>query len=155
MTKTTILIVLTAMLIPTLAQSQAARSRSLNVRFFVAEVPPADQGGTVQVGVNLPRGARIARTLVEVADTNLGADRRGWSRCDNETRACDMADTSIIRFHRNNVENAQELAADIRNTSNETRYAKVTVTFQPVSGRDRTGCGRAAECGFSRAASAD
>lgn len=155
MTKRTILIVLIALLIPALAQSQASRSRSLNVRFFVAEVPPADQGGTVQVGVNLPRGARIARTEVEVAASNLGADRRGWSKCDIETKACDMADSSIIRFHRTDVENAQELAADMRNTSNETRYAKVTVTFQPRSGRDRTGCGRAAECGFSRAVSAN
>lgn len=155
MTKRTILIVLIAVLIPALAQSQASRSRSLNVRFFVAEIPPASQGGTVQVGVKLPIAARIARTVVEVAKTNLGSDRRGWSGCDIETRACDMAAAGIIRFHRQNVDNVQELAADMRNTSDQPIYAKVTVTFQPASGRDRTGCGRAAECGFSRAASAD
>jgi hypothetical protein len=142
--------VLLAILLPTAALAAAGSGPALDERYFVAEIPPAPAGGTVQVGVLLPRGAKIARTEVQVAATELGPDIDGWSDCDTDTRSCELAETSIIRFHRNDTETAQELAADMRNTGPESRFVKLTVIFQPQSGFDHTGCEDTDKCGFSR-----
>lgn len=147
-------IAIAAVLVTLMAWTTAHGSRALFERFYVAEVPPADQGGTVQVGVNLPRNAKIAKTEVKVADTNLGAEMTGWVDCDNEEKSCDLADVSIIRFHRTQPENIQVLAVDVRNTSDEPRYVKLRVVFQSQSGQDITdptecGSGVKVKCGFS------
>jgi hypothetical protein len=141
---------LLATLMPAFAALGAGSGAALHERYFVAEIPPASAGGTVQVGVLLPRGAKIAKTEVQVATTDLGRDKDGWSDCDTETKSCGLAETSIIRFHRNEAETAQELAADMRNSGTEPRYVKLTVTFQPQSGFDHTGCEDTDQCGFSR-----
>lgn len=143
-------VVLLAIVLPAAALAAAASGSALDERYFVAEIPPAAAGGTVQVGVLLPRGAKIARTEVQVAATELGPDIDGWSDCDTDTRSCQLADASIIRFHRNETATAQELAADMRNTGAEPRFVKLTVIFQPQSGFDHTGCEDTDKCGFSR-----
>ena len=145
-----ILIAIVVAFIPAVVLPQV-RTPALKQTHFVAEVPPASLGGTVQVGVKLPLGAKIARTKVQVARTDLGADTRGWSNCDVDTKACDLDGSSIIRFHRNNVKPIQELAADMRNKGSESYYVKLTVIFQPQAGRDRTECGNSMNCGFVRA----
>lgn len=141
---------LLATFIPAIAAAGVGSTAALDERYFVAEIPPASAGGTVQVGVLLPRGAKIARTKVQVAETDLGREMDGWSDCDTETKSCELAETSIIRFHRNETETAQELAADMQNTGTEPRYVKLTVIFQPQSGSDHTGCEDTDNCGFSR-----
>ena len=143
-------VVLLAVLLPAAALAAAGSEPALDERYFVAEIPPASAGGTVQVGVLLPRGAKIARTIVQVAATELGPDVDGWSDCDTDTRSCQLADASIIGFHRNETETAQELAADMRNTGAESRFVKLTVIFQPQSGFDHTACEDTDKCGFSR-----
>jgi hypothetical protein len=148
-------IAIAAVLVTLMAWGPADASRALFERFYVAEVPPADQGGTVRVGVNLPRSAKIAKTDVKVAKTNLDADMTGWADCDNDSKSCDIAELSIIRFHRTQPERIQVLAVDIRNTGNEPRYVKLRVVFQPQSGQDITdptecGSGVKVKCGFSR-----
>jgi hypothetical protein len=143
-------VVLLAMLLPAAAFAAAGSGPALDERYFVAEIPPASAGGTVQVGVLLPRGAKIARTEVQVAATELGPDIEGWSDCDTDTKSCKLAETSIVRFHRNETETAQELVADMRNTGAESRFVKLTVIFQPQSGFDHTGCEDTKKCGFSR-----
>ena len=148
-------IALLATMIPSVATVAAGSDAALDERYFVAEIPPASAGGTVQVGVLLPRGAKIARTEVQVAATELGSDMEGWSDCDTESKSCELAGTSIIRFHRNDTETAQELAADMQNAGEEPRYVKLTVTFQPQSGFDHTGCEDTDKCGFSRAVGKD
>jgi hypothetical protein len=143
-------VVLLAILLPAAPFATASSGPALDERYFVAEIPPASAGGTVQVGVLLPRGAKIARTEVQVAATELGPRMDGWSDCDIDTRSCQLADASIIRFHRNETETTQELAADMRNTSAESRFVKLTVIFQPQTGFDHTGCEDTDKCGFSR-----
>jgi hypothetical protein len=148
------LVVFGALLTALVSWAPAHGSRALFERFYVAEVPPDAQGGTVQIGVNLPKSAKIASTEVKVADTNLDADMQGWSDCDNDKKTCDLADVSIIRFHRSHLENIQVLAVDLRNTSNEPRYVKLRVVFQPQTGQDITdptqcGSGVKVKCGFS------
>lgn len=147
-------LVIAALAAALMAWAPAYGGRALVERFYVAEVPPADQGGTVQVGVNLPKSAKIAKTEVKVADTNLDADMRGWADCDIEDKSCDLSDVTIIRFHRSHLENVQVLAADIRNTSNAPRYVKLRVLFQGRAGMDITdptqcGSGTKVKCGFS------
>ena len=143
-------VVLLAILLPAAPFATASSGPALDERYFVAEIPPASAGGTVQVGVLLPRGAKIARTEVQVAATELGPRMDGWADCDTHTKSCRLAETSIIRFHRNETETVQELAADMQNTGAESRFVKLTVIFQPQSGFDHTGCKDTDKCGFSR-----
>jgi hypothetical protein len=148
------LVVFTALLTALVSWAPAHGSRALFERFYVAEVLPVDQGGTIQVGVNLPKSAKIAKTEVKVATTNLDADMKGWADCDNEDKTCDLPDVSIIRFHRSHLEKIQVLAVDMRNTSNEPRYVKLRIVFQGRAGQDitdPTGCGSGVKvkCGFS------
>ena len=143
--------VLLAALMPAVTSAEVQKSGgALDERHFIAEIPAASAGGTVQVGVLLPRGAKIAKTEVQVAATNLGDEKKGWSSCDVEAKTCELAGTGIIRFHRGETEKAQELAADMRNTAAEPRYVKLTVIFQQQSGFDHSGCEDTDECGFSR-----
>ena len=141
---------LLAALIPAAASAGVQDSGALDLRYFVAEIPAAAAGGTVQVGVLLPRGAKIAKTEVQVAATYLGYDTTGWSSCDVESKSCELAGISIIRFHRDETETAQELAADMRNTGAEPRFVRLTVTFQQQSGFDHSGCKDTDQCGFAR-----
>lgn len=147
--KTLAIALLTAM-IPVAATATIGTDGALERRFYVAEIPPATAGGGVRVGVLLPLGAKIAKTQVQVAATALGDEIDGWADCDVETKACDLAGTEIVRFHRDDTDNAQELAADMRNVGGEPRYVKLTVLFQPQSGSDRSGCEDKEKCGFSR-----
>ncbi len=155
MKKILILLALTGCLAPIVAWSQLpGRESPLRVRYYVAKVPTAADGGMVQVGVTLPAAAKVASTQVFVDSQDLGA-RKTWAKCDVASGSCDIGDSEIIRFHRDRLEDRQELAVDIRNRSDEIRYAKIVVVFQPQSGRDRSGCGRKADCGFARPVSAD
>lgn len=147
-------LVFAALVMALTSWAPAHGSRALFERFYVAEVPPVEQGGTVQVGVNLPKTAKIAKTEVRVADTNLDADMKGWADCDNEDKSCDLSDVSIIRFHRSYLENMQVLAVDVRNTGSQPRYVKLRIVFQGQAGQDitdPTGCGSGVKvkCGFS------
>lgn len=152
-TKTMIAGLGTALLLA-MAWGQAHSSRALFERYFVAEVPPSAQGGTVQVAVKLPASAKIAKTQVMVADSNLGSDMKGWSSCNNDRKSCELDDLSIIKFHRTKSDEMQVLAVDMRNAGNEARYAKLRVVFQTQAGidiTDPTGCGSGTkvECGYS------
>lgn len=121
---------------------------ALGFRYFTAEIAP---GTTLQVGVKLPRSAKIARTRVFADDEDLGG-AKDWMECDIEKRTCAIGDMRILRFHRERRDDWQELAADLRNESGETRYAKVLVLYQNQSGFDRSGCGPDHVCGFAREA---
>ena len=120
---------------------------ALRQRHYSVEVQP---GQSIQVGVRLPSRARIARTRVFVDAQDRG-DRAGdWAECDIESKECSIGDSRIIRFHRSEEGTWQRLAVDVENSSAETRWVRVLVLFQPVSGRDRSGCSRGQpRCGFS------
>lgn len=122
---------------------------ALRLRFFTAEIPPASQGGEVRVGVKLPLGAKIARTEVFIDSEDKG-DRKGWAKCNIKTKACTIADARILRFHRESGEQWQQLAVDVENSAEQSRFVKLSVLFQPQSGFDRSGCSRNNKrCGLS------
>ena len=123
---------------------------ALRLRHFTAEMPAGAPGEVVQVGVKLPKNALIAKTEVYVDDMDK-SDRKDWSKCDIEDRNCAVGDARIVRFHRGEHDRWQELAVDVQNEGDLTRFVKLKVLFQPQSGRDTSGCSRNnPECGFSR-----
>ena len=124
---------------------------ALRQRHFSVEV---NAGESIQVGVRLPSRARVARTRVFVDSQDRGNRIGDWAECDIEKKTCSIGDSRIIRFHRSeersDAGNWQRLAVDVENDSGETRWARILVLFQPVSGRDRSGCNRVqSRCGFS------
>jgi len=126
---------------------------ALKIRYFTAEIPQQRDGGVIRVGVKLPLGAKVAKTEVFVDSEDKGSEK-SWSKCDNKTKKCAIGDARIIRFHRENREAWQELAVDVNSESGQPRYAKISVVYQPQSGRDRTGCNRTnLRCGFTAEAS--
>ncbi|KPK57779.1 MAG: hypothetical protein AMJ59_17865 [Gammaproteobacteria bacterium SG8_31] len=153
----TLLAALVAMLAGTgLAQAgkfgKGAVEGPLRLRYFTAEIPPAPDGGKVRVGVKLPLGAKIAKTEVFI-DTEDKGERKDWAKCDIEKKTCDIGDSSIVAFHRENRDEWQDLAVDVRSDAGEPRYAKISVLFQPQSGFDNSGCNRNnLRCGYMAAA---
>jgi hypothetical protein len=151
--KRLLVLLLTAgsLLVTTVHASRMGTEGALRQRHFSAE---ASAGQSIQVGVRLPSRARIARTRVFVDSQDQG-DRTGdWAECDIEKKTCSIGDSRIIRFHRSEESSDegrwQKLAVDVENGSAETRFVRILVLFQPVSGRDRSGCNRAQpRCGFS------
>ena len=122
---------------------------ALRLRHYTAELPAGAPGEVVQVGVRLPKNALIAKTEVLVDETDKG-DRKDWAKCDLEDKSCTVGDARIVRFHRGKMDSWQELAVDVRNDGNETRFVKLKVLFQPQSGEDRSGCSRTnPQCGFA------
>jgi hypothetical protein len=125
---------------------------SLRLRYFTAEIPPAPDGGTVRLGVKLPLGAKIAKTEVFV-DTEDKGERKDWAKCDIEEKTCAIGDARIVAFHRENLDQWQDLGVDVASDASEPRYAKISVLFQPQSGFDKSGCNRAnLRCGYAAAA---
>ena len=128
---------------------KAGTEGALRVRYFTAEIPPASEGGQVRVGVKLPLGDKIARTLVFI-DSEDKADRKDWSKCDVEKKTCAIGDARILRFHREDREKWQDLAVDVESSTQAPRFVKLTVRFQPQSGFDRSGCSRTnMRCGYA------
>lgn len=123
----------------------------LRLRYFTAEIPTAADGGMVRLGVKLPLGAKIAKTEVFI-DTEDKGERKDWARCDVEKKTCDIGDSRIVAFHRDNRDEWQDLAVDVRSDAAEPRYAKIAVLFQPQSGFDNSGCNRNnLRCGYMAA----
>jgi len=136
-----------ALFAPALGQAQGVEiERGLEQRYFVAEVPP---GATVQVGVKMPRDALIAETKVFV-DTMDKGEKMDWSACDVDTKKCKIGDARIIGYHRVEAAKWEQLAVDVKSTSDQVRYAKIQVNFQPQSGSDESGCEDVEKCGFSK-----
>lgn len=142
-----LLLTATALLATTASANRLGMEGALRQRHFSAE---ANAGEAIQVGVRLPSRARIARTRVFVDSQDRG-DRAGdWAECDIEERTCEIGDSRIIRFHRSEEGTWQKLAVDVENGSGDARWVRILVLFQPVSGRDRSGCNRGQpRCGFS------
>jgi hypothetical protein len=140
-----------ALFAATVQASLIGTEGALRQRHFSAE---ANAGESVQVGVRLPSRARVARTRVFV-DSEDRDDRVGdWAECDIEKKTCSIGDSRIIRFHRSEERSDQgrwqRLAVDVENGSAGTRWVRILVLYQPVSGRDRSGCNRVqSRCGFS------
>jgi hypothetical protein len=140
------IIALAAVLAPVIGQAQGVEiERSLDQRFYVAEVPP---GGEVRVGVKLPRDSLIAKTSVFVDSTDKG-QKMDWKTCNIDTRKCEIGDARIVGFVRAEKATWEELAVNVTNSSDQVRYAKVQINFQPQAGEDESGCGEYEKCGFS------
>lgn len=123
----------------------------LRQRYFTAEIVPSPEGGAVRLGVKLPIGAKIAKTEVFV-DVEDKGPRKDWSACDIEKKSCAISDARILRFHRDKREHWQELAVDVSSDAEQPLYAKISVVYQPQSGKDRSGCNRTSHrCGFTAA----
>jgi len=91
-----------------------------------------------------------------VADRpNRGHKERAWAQCDIETKACDIRDVRIGRFNRSEEVDFQELSVDIISEAREPRFIRLWVSYQSRSGRDKSGCGVAFECGYSKIVRAD
>ena len=113
-------------------------------------------GAVEQIGVKLPRGAKIPKVEV-LADTSDKGDKSGdWKSCNIETKRCEQSDVRIVRFHRGerdgDPEPWQELSVDVANESGETRAVKLMVTFQPQGGKDLKECRLDTDCGWSKPA---
>lgn len=146
MNKGLFIVALIVALVPALGQAQGVEiERSLEQRFYVAEIPP---GGEVQVGVKLPRESLIAKTSVFV-DTSDKGQKMDWKTCSIDTRKCEVGDARIVSFIRAEKPKWEELAVNIRSTSSQVLYAKIQVNLQPQAGEDESGCGEYEKCGFS------
>jgi len=137
-----------AVLVPVLAQAQGVEvERGLEQRYYVAEVPP---GGEVQVGVKLPRNSLIAKTSVFVDTTDKG-EKMDWKSCSIDTKACEIGKARIVGFVRAEKPKWEEMAVNVKSTSDQVLFVKLQVNFQEQSGgeTDPSGCFDVEKCGFS------
>lgn len=133
--------------------ASAQQGRLFSERHHTAVVAA---GALEQVGVKIPRGAKIPKVEV-FADTSDKGDKVGaWKSCNIETKSCKQSDVRIVRFHRGEREGDpepwQELSVDVANESGESRAVKLVVTFQPQGGKDLKECRLETDCGWSKPA---
>jgi hypothetical protein len=123
-------------------------------RSFSGEVPSAEDGRVLRLGVILPPKSKVVKVEAFMNEEDQGRSVGGWDACDLETGECQVPDGRVENLARVDSDVDVEVAASFVNSHPEdTQWAKLKVTFLPQGNVRKTyrpkECYMRSRCGFA------
>lgn len=124
------------------------------VRTYSGEVPSAQDGRVLRLGVILPPKSKVVKVEAYMDQEDRGNRVGAWGDCDVETGECDTEHGRMEGLERVVSESDVEVSASFVNSHpDETHWAKLKVTFLPWGNIARTyeprECVMRTRCGFA------
>jgi hypothetical protein len=124
------------------------------VRTYSGEVPSAQDGRVLRLGVILPPKSKVVKVEAYMDEKDRGTRVGAWDDCDVATGECETSHGRMEGLARIESESDVEISASFVNTHpDETQWAKLKVTFLPFGNISRSyeprECVMRTRCGFA------